>query len=82
MLNTKTVSLGNCIKVVVPSHTKTIFLQSITMDLKPDPIKILDLATIVKSPTEPDKGPSFFIGAKNDPVYFEVSNIHPPPSLK
>ena len=43
------------------------------MDLKPDPIKILDLATIVKSPTEPEKGPSFFVEAKKDPIFFEVS---------
>ena len=47
--------------------------QSIKIDLKPDPIKILDLATIVKSPTEPEKGPSFFVEAKKDPIFFEVS---------
>ena len=48
--------------------------QSIKIDLKPNPIKILDLATIVKSPTEPEKGPSFFVEAKKDPIFFEVSD--------
>lgn len=42
------------------------------MDLKPDPVKILDLAEIVRSPTEKDLGPWFYVDARKTPIFIEV----------
>lgn len=43
------------------------------MDLKPDPVKILDIAEIVRSPTEKDLGPWFYVDARQTPIFIEVS---------
>ena len=45
------------------------------MDLKPDPVKILDIAEIVRSPTEKDLGPWFYVDARQTPIFIEVSYI-------
>lgn len=42
------------------------------MDLKPDPVKILDIAEIVRSPTEKDLGPWFYVDARKTPIFIEV----------
>ena len=42
------------------------------MDLKPDPVKILDIITIVRSPTERDVGPWFYLDARKSPPFIEV----------
>ena len=49
-------------------------LQAIFVDLKPDPVKILDIATIVRSPTEQDLGPWFYIDARQTPIFIEVTH--------
>ena len=43
------------------------------MDLKPDPIKILNIITIVRSPSDHSKGPWFYIDARQTPLYYEVT---------
>lgn len=45
------------------------------MDLKPDPVKILDIAEIVRSPTEKDLGPWFYVDARQTPIFIEVSYL-------
>lgn len=55
-------------------HKTTVMLslQAIFVDLKPDPIKILSIATIARSPTELDKGPWFYMDARKTPIFYEV----------
>ena len=43
------------------------------MDLKPDPVKILSLATVVRSPTDSANGPWFYVEARKKPRFIEVS---------
>ena len=45
------------------------------MDLKPDPVKILDIAEIVRSPTEKDLGPWFYVDARQTSIFIEVSSL-------
>nr|XP_058970077.1 uncharacterized protein LOC131796502 [Pocillopora verrucosa] len=45
--------------------------SAIFIDLKPDPIKILDLITIVRSPTDKDKGPWWYLDARKSPPFIE-----------
>ena len=52
------------------------------MDLKPDPVKILDIAEIVRSPTEKDLGPWFYVDARQTPIFIEVSYIQYKPVVK
>lgn len=50
------------------------FLQAMFVDLKPDPIKILDIITIVRSPTDHDLGPWFYVDARKLPPFIEVNS--------
>ena len=43
------------------------------MDLKPDPINILGMAKIVRSPTDMSQGPCFYVMGKKEPLFVEVS---------
>ena len=49
------------------------YFQAIFVDLQPDPIKILSIAKIVRSPSQQDKGPWFYVDARKTPVFIEVS---------
>ena len=42
------------------------------MDIKPDPIQILDVITIVRSPSDNTNGPWFYVDARKDPPFIEV----------
>ena len=42
------------------------------MDLKPDPVDILGIAKIVRSPTNSSQGPWFYVDARQSPPYLEV----------
>ena len=48
-------------------------LQTIFVDLKPDPIKILNIFTVARSPSQLDKGPWFYMDARKTPIYYEVT---------
>ena len=43
------------------------------VDLKPDPVDILGIAKIVRSPSDSSNGPWFYVDARQDPPYIEVS---------
>ena len=43
------------------------------MDLKPDPIKLLNILKIVRSPSQQDLGPWFYVDARKTPIFIEVS---------
>lgn len=47
--------------------------QLIFVDLKPDPVKILSIATVVRSPTDSENGPWFYVDARKTPPFIEVS---------
>ena len=49
-----------------------IFIQAIFVDLKPDPVDILGIAKIVRSPTNSSQGPWFYVDARQSPPYLEV----------
>ncbi|XP_067053119.1 uncharacterized protein [Acropora muricata] len=47
--------------------------SAIFVDLKPDPIKILNIITIARSPSEQNLGPWFYMDARKSPViYYEA----------
>ena len=60
---------------MLPSINAGIFFQAIFVDLKPDPVKILDIVEIVRSPTEKDLGPWFYVDARQTPIFIEVSYL-------
>lgn len=43
------------------------------VDLKPDPVDILGIAKIVRSPSDSSNGPWFYVDARQSPPYIEVS---------
>ena len=43
------------------------------MDLKPDPIKLLNILKIVRNPSQQDLGPWFYVDARKTPLFIEVS---------
>ena len=43
------------------------------IDLKPDPVDILGIAKIVRSPSDSSKGPWFYVDARQSPPYIVVS---------
>ena len=48
-------------------------LQAIFVDLQPDPIKLLNILKIVRSPSQQDLGPWFYVDARKTPIFIEVS---------
>ena len=42
------------------------------MDLKPDPVDILGIAKIVRSNSDQNKGPWFYVDARKTPLFIEV----------
>ena len=49
------------------------FFQAMLVDLKPDPVDILGIAKIVRSPTDSSLGPWFYVNARQVPPWIEVS---------
>lgn len=45
---------------------------AIFVDLKPDPINILGIAKITRSPSQQDKGPWFYVDARKTPIFIEA----------
>ena len=43
------------------------------MDLKPDPVDILGIAKIVRSPSDQSTGPWFYVDARQSPPFINVS---------
>ena len=47
----------------------------IFVDLKPDPVDILGIAQIARSPTDLNTGPWFYLDARKDPPFIEVRSF-------
>ena len=45
------------------------------MDLKPDPIDFFGIATITRSPSDSENGPWFYVDARKNPPFIEVSTF-------
>ncbi|CAH3028156.1 unnamed protein product [Porites evermanni] len=50
----------------------TLSETAIFVDLKPDPVDILGIAKIVRSPTNSSQGPWFYVDARQSPPYLEA----------
>ena len=59
--------------IVHPNSLISLNIQAIFVDLKPDPINILGIAKITRSPSQQDKGPWFYVDARKTPIFIEVS---------
>ncbi|KAL9979352.1 hypothetical protein ACROYT_G017003 [Oculina patagonica] len=46
--------------------------SAIFVDLKPDPIKLLNVLKIVRSPSQQDLGPWFYVDARKSPLFIEA----------
>lgn len=47
--------------------------QVVFVDLKPDPIDFFGIATITRSPSDSENGPWFYVDARKNPPFIEVS---------
>ena len=49
--------------------------QVVFVDLKPDPIDFFGIATITRSPSDSKNGPWFYVDARKNPPFIEVSTF-------
>lgn len=48
------------------------FFQAVFVDLKPDPVDILGIAKITRSPSNQQDGPWFYVDSRQIPPFIEV----------
>ena len=70
-LSDKDLSPSHIVRVI---KTFSFFpFKLIFVDLKPDPVDILGIAKITRSPSDSSLGPWFYVNARRDLFYVEVS---------
>lgn len=70
-LSDKDLSPNHIVRVI---RTFSFFpFKLIFVDLKPDPVDILGIAKITRSPSDSSLGPWFYVNARRDLFYVEVS---------
>ena len=52
-----------------------VLFQVVFVDLKPDPIDFFGIATITRSPSDSANGPWFYVDARKNPPFIEVSTF-------
>lgn len=52
-----------------------VLFQVVFVDLKPDPIDFFGIATITRSPSDSENGPWFYVDARKNPPFIEVSTF-------